>query len=172
MQGNERRFVSPIAKPGPHAASKFLPGGQIFLIPAGYYALHILEELPGFAEWVTRNFTAKSELTFAIFEILTLAFVVVVSYKALNKGAHGGWVVLAVAAQIQFFLNALFHLGTAIAFQEYSPGMVTAGALALLLTPYFIARVWREGRVTAQEMTIAAGLGVVIAAGAIGALFI
>lgn len=152
--------------------NKFLPGEQVFLIPVGYYILHILEELPGFAEWVTRHFTAKSELSYAVFEILTLALVVVSSYKALNKGAHGGWVVLAVAAQIQFFLNALFHLWTAVAFREYSPGMVTAGALAPLLTPYFIARVWREGRVTAKEMTTAAVLGVVIAAAAIGALFL
>ena len=152
--------------------SRFLPGELIFLVPAGYYVLHILEELPRFAEWVTEHFAAKSELTFAVFEILTLSLVVVASYKAMQKEAHGAWVVLAVAAQIQFLLNALFHLGTAIAFQEYSPGMVTAGSLALLLTPYFIGRVWREGRVTAQEMTTAAGLGVAIAAGAIAALFI
>lgn len=156
----------------PPRSSKLLPGSQIFLIPAVYYVLHILEELPSFADWVTRHFGAQSELTFAVFEILTLSLVVVASYKALNKEAHGGWVVLAVAAQIQFFLNALFHLGTAVAFQEYSPGMVTAGSLALLITPYFLMRVWREGRVTAAELSLSALLGAVIAAAAIGALFI
>ncbi|MGC5225105.1 HXXEE domain-containing protein [Micromonospora sp. DT81.3] len=147
-------------------------GSGIFLIPAGYYVLHILEELPTFTVWASRHFAERSELSFAVFEILTLAFVLLVSYRALRAGAHGTWVILAVAAQVQFGLNAVFHLLTAALFEEYSPGMVTAGALGLPITAFFLVRVVREERITGRELLIAIAIGIAIASAAIAALFI
>lgn len=147
-------------------------GSVLFILPAIYYILHTLEELPSFAPWVSRHFADLSPLTFALFEIPAILFVLLISYKAFVKQRHGAWVVLAVAAQVQFALNALFHLSTAALFGEYSPGMVTGAVLALPLTVFVINRVWQEKRVTSKELCIAIVLGAAFAAAAISLLFI
>lgn len=147
-------------------------GSALFVLPGIYYILHTLEELPYFAPWVSRHFADLSSLTFALFEIAALLFVLLISYKAFVKQRHGIWVVLAVAAQVQFALNALFHLFTTFIFGEYSPGMVTGAVLALPLTVFFMNRVWQEKRVNGKELSIAIVLGVTFAATAIGLLFI
>lgn len=147
-------------------------GSALFILPGIYYILHTLEELPYFAPWVSRHFADLSPLTFALFEIIVLLFVLLISYKAYVKQRHGVWVVLAVAAQIQFALNALFHLFTAFLFGEYSPGMVTGAVLALPLTVFFMNRVWQEKRVNGRELSVAIVFGATFAATAIGLLFI
>lgn len=147
-------------------------GGALFIIPGIYYILHTLEELPYFAPWVSRHFADLSPLTFALFEIPAILFVLLVSYKAFVKQRHGVWVILAVAAQVQFALNALFHLSTAFLFNEYSPGMVTGAVLGLPLTIFFMDRVWQEKRLNHKELSIAILLGATFAAAAISLLFI
>ena len=154
------------------ATPAVLPGSQVFLIPGAYYIAHVLEELPGFVEWSSRHFSPITSGTFATFEILSLLLVFFASHKSLIKQRHGAWVVLAVAAQFQFALNALFHLTTAIVFTEYSPGMVTGVAVGIPVTIYFMKRVWGEQRVTRREMTIALALGMAIAGAAVGLLFV
>lgn len=151
---------------------RLVPGSLIFLIPGIYYILHTLEELPSFAEWVSRHFAPLSSLTFAIFEIFSLLIVLVVSYKSFVEERHGTWIVLAVAAQIQFALNALFHLSAAFIFEEYSPGMVTGAVLGLPLTVFLLTRVVQEKRATGSELAAASLLGAAFAAGAIGLLFV
>lgn len=81
--------------------------------------------------------------TFATFEILSPLVVFLVLYKSLINQRHGVWVVMAVAAQFQFALNALFHAITAVVFRDYSPGMVTGAAVGIPVTIYFMRRVWR-----------------------------
>lgn len=147
-----------------------LPGSQIFLIPGIYYVAHALEELPGFAVWASRHFSSTSPFAFALFEIPTILLVLLASYKAFTNQRHGGWVVFAIAAQIQFGLNALFHLSTALIFHEYVPGMVIGATLGIPLTLYFVKRVWQEKRVSKKEMIVATILGVVIAGAAIALL--
>ncbi|TAH32857.1 HXXEE domain-containing protein [Candidatus Saccharibacteria bacterium] len=147
-------------------------GSALFIIPGIYYILHTLEELPYFAPWVSRHFADLSPLTFALFEIPAILFVLLVSYKAFVKQRHGVWVILAVAAQVQFAFNALFHLSTAFLFNEYSPGMVTGAVLGLPLTIFFMDRVWQEKRLNHKELSIAIVLGATFAAAAISLLFI
>ncbi|MFZ1301371.1 MAG: HXXEE domain-containing protein [Candidatus Microsaccharimonas sp.] len=165
-------MVAPGGGVGGTALGDRLRGNEILLVPVLYYVLHILEELPSFAVWASRHFAEKSELVFAVFEILTLAFVLLVSYRAMLARAHGGWVILAVAAQVQFGLNALFHLATAAMFGEYSPGMVTAGALGLPITVFFLVEIVRERRLTRRELVVAFTIGFLIATGAVAALFL
>lgn len=153
-------------------APVLLPFRQLFLLPGMYFVLHTIEELPGFAAWVSRHFGVMTNDSFAFIHIPLIWLVLLASYKAFKTERHGGWVVFATAAQWQFGLNAIFHLVTAVIFLEYSPGMVTAVCLSLPLTVYFLVRVWQEQRLTKNELITAIAFGTVMAAAAIGVLFL
>jgi hypothetical protein len=148
-----------------------LSGGLVFWLPSLYFVLHTLEELPGFALWVTRYFGPMSPVSFAWVHIPLLLLVIVASYQASTTMHQRGWAIFATAAMWQFALNALFHLTTAVLFNDYSPGMVTAG-LALPVTVYFLKQVWREKHLRGRDMGFALVLGTVLAAAAIGVLFL
>lgn len=153
-------------------APTLLPFSQLFLLPGMYFVLHTIEELPGFAAWVSRHFSVMTTDSFAFTHIPLILLVLLASYKAFIIEHHGGWVVFATAAQWQFGLNAIFHLATAIIFLEYSPGMITAVCLGLPTTAYFMMRAWREQRLTKIELTTVIILGTVMAAAASGILFL
>lgn len=87
-------------------------------------------------------------------------------------GRHGSGVVLAAATRWQFGVNALFHLITAVAFLDDSPGMVTAASLGLPATAVFFGRTWREGWLTGAQPAGALAVGTALPALAIGALFL
>ncbi len=153
-------------------APTLLPYSQLFLLPGMYFVVHTIEELPGFAGWVSRHFGPMTTDSFAFIHIPLILLVLLASYKAFSIERHGGWVVFATAAQWQFGLNAVFHLVTAVIFLEYSPGMVTAVCVSLPMTAYFMMRVRREQRLTKSELTSAIILGTFMAAVAIGVLFL
>lgn len=144
----------------------------IFFVPSLYIVIHTLEELPGFAAWVGTYFGSHPTSMFALQHIFIWLLVFLFSYKAYQKERHSKWVIMAVAAQIQFGLNALFHLTTFFLFQDYSPGVVTAGAVGLPATIWFLYHVWQDGRVNGKELAWAALWGTLIAAAAIGFLFL
>lgn len=144
----------------------------IFFLPFVYVVLHTLEELPGFAAWVATHFGSHPTNVFAFQHIFIWLLVFLFSYKAYQKKRHGKWVIMAVAAQIQFGLNALFHLTTFFVFDAYSPGMVVAGVIGLPATIWFLRTVWRENRVNGKELAWASLWGSLIAAAAIGVLFL
>jgi hypothetical protein len=61
---------------------------------------------------------------------------------------------------------------TTLLFREYAPGLLTAMCLSLPITGYFMVRVWLEQRLTKAEFAAALLLGTVMAAAAIGVLFL
>ena len=144
----------------------------IFAVPSVYIVLHTLEELPKFGDWVAQYFGSHPTTMFAFLHIFILLLTFLTSYKAYRAGYHGRWVTFAVTLQIQFGLNAIFHLVTALLFMDYSPGMVIAGSLGLPATIWFLRQVWNDGRLNGKEMAWAAFWGTVIAAIAIGVLFL
>lgn len=159
----------------PHTAEVKLaarPLGQLFWLPSAYFVLHTLEELPTFAAWVTRHFGPYTTESFVFSHIPLILLVMAASVQATRRGRHGAWVVLAVAAQWQFGLNALFHLTTTALFGEYAPGLLTASVLALPLTPYVLRRVWREERLTPRAFVAALALGTLLAVLAVGVLLL
>ncbi|MGW3352801.1 HXXEE domain-containing protein [Nonomuraea rubra] len=153
---------------GRHLVAGPLP----FLLPFGVYVLHTLEELPGFASWATRHFGPETTSMFAGYHIPLMLLVLVVSWRAVRQGAHGVWVVLATAFQWQFAVNALFHLGTWLILGEYSPGAVTAAVVSIPATICFLTWIRRERRASGREVGLALALGTLIAAAAIGFLFL
>ena len=150
--------------PGLHAAP--------FLLPYLVYVLHTLEELPGFAAWASKHFGSESTGTFASYHIPLMLLVLLCSWRAVLADRHGGWVVMAIAMQWQFAVNALFHLTTWIALGDYSPGAVTGAVVSIPATVYFLAWIRRQARATTAEITLAITVGTVIAGLAIGFLFL
>jgi hypothetical protein len=154
----------------PHATPTFQAAP--FLLPYLVYVLHTLEELPGFAAWASKHFGAESTGTFAGYHIPLMLLVLFCSWRAAVAGRHGGWVVMAIAFQWQFGVNALFHLTTWIALGDYSPGAVTGTVVSIPATVYFFTWIRRQARATTAEITLAVAIGTVVAALAIGFLFI
>ena len=69
---------------------------------------------------------------------------------------------------LQSLVNALFHLAAWIAPGDYAPGAVVSVAA----TGYFFAWVRPQARATAAELILAVAVGTVVAAVAIGFLFL
>lgn len=155
---------SPASRPG-------LPPAAVFWLPTVTFLLHTLEELPDFPIWVSRHFAAMSVLEFAAIHIPLIGLVLWASVKAQDP-ASPGWRFMAYAFQWQFAFNALFHLGAATVFQDYSPGMVTAATVALPATVYMTRVNARSGLISPGRAPAAIGVGAAIAAAAIGVLFV
>lgn len=143
-----------------------------YFLPGIYFVIHATEEVPAFGPWATKHFVPLSTGLFATVHIPLILLVFLVSYQAAQRQKHGGWVIFAIATQIQFGLNALFHLTTAALFLEYSPGMLTGGTVGLLLTFYMLKRVWQEKLLSRREMLMAFVEGTILAAAAISILFV
>ncbi len=152
--------------------NQYLPLPVFFFLPSIYFIIHATEEVPAFGPWATKHFASLSTGLFATVHIPLILLVFLASYKAAQRQKHGGWVIFAVATQIQFGLNALFHLTTAALFLEYAPGMLTGGSLGLLLTFYMLKRVWQEKLLTGQEMLGACVEGMILAVAAVSILFL
>ncbi len=149
-----------------------LPLPVFFFLPSIYFIIHSTEEVPAFGPWATKHFAPLSTGLFATVHIPLILLVFLASYQAAHLQKHGGWVIFAIAIQIQFGLNALFHLTTAALFLEYAPGMLTGGSLGLLLTFYMLKRVWQEKLLTGRELLLAFVEGIILAVAAISILFI
>jgi uncharacterized membrane-anchored protein YitT (DUF2179 family) len=85
---------------------------------------------------------------------------------------HGGWVVMAIAWQWQFTVNALFHLTAWMALGDYAPGVGTGAVVSIPATGHFFVWVRRQARATAAELILAVAVGTVVAAVASGFLFL
>ncbi|GGT31805.1 HXXEE domain-containing protein [Nonomuraea spiralis] len=143
-----------------------------FLLPYGVYVLHTVEELPGFADWATRHFGPETTSNFVLYHVPLMLLVLVCSWLAIRQERHGAWVVLATAFQWQFAVNALFHLSTWIILGEYSPGAVTAAVVSLPATACYLVWLRRTDRVSPRQIALALVIGTLIAAAAIGFLFL
>ena len=73
---------------------------------------------------------------------------------------------------LQSLVNALFHLAAWIAPGNYAPGAGTGAVVSIPATGSFFAWVRRQARATAAERILAVAVGTVVAAVAIGFLFL
>lgn len=153
-------------------ADQYLPLPVFFFLPSVYFVVHAIEELPTFGPWASKHFAPLSTGMFATVHIPLILLVFLASYEAAQSQKHGAWVIFAVALQIQFGLNAPFHLITAALFREYAPGMMTASSIGLLLTFYMLARVSHAELLSQQELVIAFASGTAMAIAAIAVLFV
>lgn len=147
-------------------------GTAPFLLPYLVYVVHSLEELPGFADWVTRHFGEQGTTEFAAVHIPLIMLVLLCSWRATKARRHGAWVVLTSAFAWQFAVNACFHLTTMIIFGEYSPGVVTGATVSVPAAVAYFVWARRTGRITGREAVLSLLVGTVVAALAIGTLFL
>ncbi|WP_102143119.1 HXXEE domain-containing protein [Mycobacterium hubeiense] len=163
---------STVATSGEHADPLAAMKMSVLLfVPFVVFVLHTLEELPQFAAWVSKHFSPLTTDKFAVTHIPLILVVLLCSWQAARPHARVGWVIMVVAFQWQFAVNAVFHLGAAAWFGDYSPGMVTAATVSLPATVFFFAWLRRERILTANQVATAVAVGTAIAAAAIGVLF-
>lgn len=157
----------------PHPSPNFkIDKTIVFFIPSLYIVIHTLEELPSFAAWVDSHFGSHPTDMFALQHIVIWLLIFLISYKAYQKKRASKWVIMATAAQIQFVLNALFHITTFVLFQEYSPGVISASAVGIPATAWFLRIIWRNNAITSRELAWAVLWGTLFAIAAISFLFL
>ncbi len=144
----------------------------VFWLPSGTFLLHTLEELPDFPRWVSTHFGHMGLLEFAAIHIPLIALVIWTSYRAQAPDGSRVWRFMAYAFQWQFAFNALFHLGAAAMFRDYSPGMVTAATVALPATAFMTMLNRRRAILPPRTALTATGVGAALAAAAVGFLFL
>lgn len=143
----------------------------IYWLPSMCFILHTIEELPLFASWVTKHFGPYTTEHFVITHIPLIWLGIASSYYATIKTNGRIWKILCIAWQWQFGLNAIFHLTTAVLFKEYSPGMLTAGAINLPATGYILYFIDKHKLITKKDMLIALIIGTIVAVSVIATLF-
>ncbi|UUV35891.1 HXXEE domain-containing protein [Amycolatopsis roodepoortensis] len=158
--------------PDGHVSPGWTGARLAFYAPFAVFVVHTLEEMPGFASWVSSHFAHLTTEKFAVSHIPLILLVLLSSWRASRPKASTGWVVMATAFQWQFAVNAVFHLGTGVTFGEYSPGMVTAATVALPATGFYLVWLRRHRHLTNGQFAGALLLGTAIAGAAIGVLFL
>ena len=148
----------------PPDADPFLQTAR--LVPVAY-ALHVLEEAPGFAPWVRRH--AARDYTDAEFvRINSVGFVsTLAATAALVRGRRGGFAYYTVVLTQQALWNPVFHAGTTVAWGEYSPGLVTSIVVFLPLWALATRRAVNAGQLSPRRITVAVTLGGAIHAAAV-----
>jgi Protein of unknown function with HXXEE motif len=122
-------------------------------------ALHVAEEAPGFAAWARRNTWADyRDRDFVVINASGLVMTAL-SRAAVRRAPrlYGAWYAAIVSQQMLW--NPVFHLGTTIAYREYSPGLVTALTLFPPLWWRETRRALRGGRLSRRGVAIAALAG-------------
>lgn len=138
------------------------PLGVLPRLTFACFILHVLEELPNFPDWASRHFAPISMGDFIFAHVFIFAAVFYLAKRASEPRADASWILYAVALQWAFFGNVIFHAGTTILFNEYSPGLATAFFLYLPLTYAYVRRIRRSRIMTALRQLQAFVLGMAV----------
>ena len=124
------------------------------------FLLHVLEEAPGFVDWLNRH--VEPDITTGLFLAVNLGGFAITMAASIALLASGGTarVLLATAwFGFVFLANAVLHLTAWIVFSEYAPGMVTSGVLYLPFFALFSRRVLRSRAAKPLHLVAAATIG-------------
>ncbi|WP_321504163.1 HXXEE domain-containing protein [uncultured Methanoregula sp.] len=130
----------------------------LWLVPIAY-CIHIVEETPRFVPWAKRYLSAPS--TFAQFilgNVIFMGYVIISVFLATVYPSEWTLVLgLSTAAWIfsNFTLHAFFTLSTG----EYSPGVVTAGAVYVPVAVYIYSNVLASGLLSSPDLAVSIVLG-------------
>ncbi len=115
----------------------------VWLFPA-VFALHVLEEAPGFTRWARRHASDRyTQTDFIRNNALGLALTIGGTRLVSRAPGRGSvFLYLSLVRTQQALFNTVFHVGTTVAYREYSPGLITAvgGFLPLWLHLSRLAR--------------------------------
>lgn len=126
------------------------------------FAVHVLEEAPGFVTWVNghidRDITQSSFWTVNFTALLiTLA---VIFFEWMSASRLSAIVVLTWLGVLMVG-NAALHIGAAVVDGAYVPGVVTAILLYLPFSALVVARLVRSRRVSSSAAAVAVVLGAI-----------
>jgi hypothetical protein len=123
----------------------------LWLLPAAF-ALHVLEESRGFTDWVHRNGRADYSIDDfvqinATGLLLTIGATLAVTRRP-RRGLFAGYYALVLTQQALF--NPVFHVGSSLAYRDWSPGTASA---VVLFPPLW----WRLTRRALRDRVIGVG---------------
>lgn len=126
------------------------------------YALHILEEFPRFIAW-THEYPAiygahMTKATFWVGDGLFILYVATCLVLVWLK-RDGVGVVATLSLPFWVISNGAAHIGLTLAFNQYSPGALTAAGLYMPLSILLFDRAKRQALLTKGRVAIAAILG-------------
>jgi len=126
----------------------------LWLVPVAY-AIHIIEEAPRFVPWTKRYswlFTSQFTMPkFILGNCLFMAYVLISIFLAISY--HGEWtLVLGLSTAAWIFSNFLLHATITLYSGEYSPGVVTAGALYVPISLYIYSNFLKSGILTPLDI--------------------
>lgn len=112
------------------------PARLIVLAPV-VFALHVVEEAPGFVSWFNSLVPAQPITEDAFYTVNGVGFVITLIVTAMVAIARERGAALVALAWISFlmFANGLLHIVGTVAHARYAPGVVTS---AVLYLPYAI----------------------------------
>jgi hypothetical protein len=115
------------------------------------------DELPSILRPMTGE---RFAVSLVIFTLLAL----VVTWAAARSRPNGPWLVLAIALQAGFGVNALQHAGIAVWAGGYAPGVVTGLGLCLPYAVYLVRRAVRDGWVAVKPLMLASAAVILLSA--------
>jgi hypothetical protein len=117
------------------------------------FALHVAEEAPGFTAWARRRASERfSQRDFVVNNALGLAVTAVTTAAVQRSSARPLTLAYGtLVATQQGVFNTLLHGGSTLAFREYSPGLVTSLASAVLW-PRMTRAALAEARLTRRDV--------------------
>jgi hypothetical protein len=132
----------------------------VWLVPATF-ALHVLEEAPGFTDWVNRYASEQySSDDFArnngLGLLLTAGATLVVA-RTSNRAVF--FVFYSSILSQQALWNSVFHVGATARFSAYSPGLVTSVLLFLPLWWHLTRLALSEGLLGRKRVAVAVLIG-------------
>ena len=134
---------------------------MLWLVPLAF-CIHIVEETPRFVPWAKRYISAPS--TFAQFVLGNIIFMVYVLISVFLATAYPGrWtLVLGVSTAAWIFSNFTLHAYYTLSSGEYSPGVVTAGAVYVPVALYIYSTVVASGMLSGPDLLASIVLGFAI----------
>jgi hypothetical protein len=140
----------------------------LWLLPAAF-ALHVLEESAGFTEWVRRNGRADYSMDDfvqinATGLVLTIGATLAVARRP-GRGLFAAYYALLVTQQALF--NPLFHVGSTVAYRDWSPGTASAVVLFPPLWWRLTRRALRDRMLGVGGMSVGIAVGGAVHAAAV-----
>ena len=136
----------------------------LWLVPLAY-AIHMAEETPRFIPWTKRYawlFTDRFTMPLFLFgNGVFMAYVLVSVYLATTRTSE--WTLIwGLSTAAWLLVNFLQHALLTLVSGEYSPGVVTAGAVYVPVALYVYQTFWRAGALTPSRLAWSIVIGVAV----------
>ncbi len=132
----------------------------VWLVPATF-AVHVLEEAPGFTDWVNRyaaeQYSPDDFVRNNALGLLLTAGATLVVRRTSNRTVF--FVFYSTILTQQALWNTVFHIGAAARFSAYSPGVVTSVLLFLPVWWYLTRLALSEGLIGPRRVAVAVLIG-------------